>query len=157
MRVLNNLLFLLATGFGSGRSPLVPGTTGTLAAIPVHVAAAWLLGPRYFAAAAVLFVPLAIAAANVACNRLPLKDPGLIVVDEWAGYFLTVALHPLNWQTIAAGFLIFRILDVAKPFPARRLEHLPGGTGVVLDDVMVGLYGNLILWLILGPLRTLLA
>ncbi|MCZ6600059.1 MAG: phosphatidylglycerophosphatase A, partial [Acidobacteria bacterium] len=65
--------------------------------------------------------------------------------------------HPLHWQTIAAGFLIFRILDVAKPFPARRLERLSGGTGVVLDDVMVGLYGNLILWLILGPLRTLLA
>ena len=68
MRVLNKLLFLLAIGFGSGRSPLVPGTTGTLAAIPVHIAAVWLLGPRYFAAAAVLFVPLAIIAANVACE-----------------------------------------------------------------------------------------
>lgn len=157
MRALNGFLFLLATGFGSGRSPLASGTTGTLAAIPVYIAAVWLLGPAAFAVAAVLFVPLAIVAANVACARLQVKDPGLIVVDEWAGYFLTVALHPLHWQTIAAGFFIFRILDVTKPFPARWLEHLPGGTGVVLDDVMVGLYGNLILWLILGPLRTFLA
>jgi phosphatidylglycerophosphatase A len=157
MKTLNTLLFFLASGFGSGRSPLVPGTTGTLAAIPVHIAAVWLLGPRSFAVAAVLFVPLAIVAANVACRRLQVKDPGLIVVDEWAGYFLTVALHPLHWQTIAAGFLVFRILDVVKPFPARRLERLPSGTGVVLDDVMVGVYGNLILWLILGPLRTFLA
>ena len=157
MRTLRKLLFLLATGFGSGRSPLVPGTAGTLAAIPVYLAGAWLLGPLLFAAAAVLFVPLAVVAADVACEQIKEKHPGLIVVDEWAGYFLTVALHPLHWQTIAAGFLVFHILDVAKPFPARRLEHLPGGTGVVLDDVMVGLYGNLILWLILAPLRTLLA
>ena len=157
MKALNKFLFLLATGFGSGRSPVASGTTGTMAAIPVHIAAAWLLGPRYFAVAAVLFVPLAIVSANVACKRLQVKDPGLIVVDEWAGYFLTVALHPLHWQTIIAAFFIFRFLDVVKPFPARRLEHLPSGTGVVLDDVMVGLYGNVILWLILDPLRAFLA
>jgi len=105
-----------------------------MAAIPVYVAAAWLLGPTFFAAAAVLFVPLAIVAAEIACKRTQEKDPGLIVVDEWAGYFLTVALHPLHWQTVVAGFLVFRVLDVVKPFPARRFEHLPGGTGVVMDD-----------------------
>jgi phosphatidylglycerophosphatase A len=157
MKAVKGFLFLLATGFGSGRSPLVSGTTGTMAAIPVYLAAAWLLGSFWFAVAAVLFVPVAIASAEVACRRLQVKDPGLIVVDEWAGYFVTVALHPLTWQTVVTGFVIFRILDVLKPFPARRLEHLPGGTGVVLDDVMVGLYGNALLWLILPYLATLLA
>jgi phosphatidylglycerophosphatase A len=156
MKAVNRFLFLLATGFGSGRSPLVPGTTGTMAAIPVHLAAAWLLGSFWFAVAAVLFVPLSIASADVACRQLKVKDPGLIVVDEWAGYFITVALHPLHWQTVATGFVVFRILDVLKPFPARRLEHLPGGTGVVLDDVMVGVYGNALLWLILPYLADLL-
>ena len=156
MKAVNNFLFLLATGFGSGRSPVASGTTGTMAAIPVYVAAAWLLGPLWFAVASVLFVPLAIVSAEVACRRLNVKDPGLIVVDEWAGFFITVALHPLNWQTVAVGFVVFRILDVLKPFPARRLEYLPGGTGVVLDDVMVGVYGNVLLWFMLPFLASLL-
>jgi phosphatidylglycerophosphatase A len=157
MKILQGFLFQLATGFGSGRSPLVPGTTGTLAAIPVHLAAAWLLGSVWFAVASVLFVPVAIGAAEVACRRLQVKDPGLIVVDEWAGYFVTVALHPLTWQTVVVGFVVFRVLDVFKPFPARRLEYLPGGTGVVLDDVMVGIYGNALLWFILPRLSALLS
>lgn len=149
MKIGERFMFLLATGFGSGRSPWASGTTGTLAAIPVHLLAAWLLGPRAFAVAAVLFVPLAVLSAEVACRRLREKDPGLIVVDEWAGYFITVALHPLSWPTVAAGFLVFRLMDVLKPFPARRLEDLPGGTGVVMDDVMAGVYAHALLWLLL--------
>ena len=125
-----------------------------MAALPVYALAVWLLGPVWFALAAVAFVPLAIVAAQEACDRLKTKDPGLIVVDEWAGFFITVALHDLTWQTVVAGFFVFRVLDVLKPFPARRLEHLPGGAGVVLDDVMVGFYGNGLLWLGLPYLMT---
>ncbi len=142
------LLFLLATGFGSGYAPAVPGTVGTLAAIPVYVALAWLLPRWAFAAFAVAFVPLAIAAAGVGGRVLADKDPGPVVVDEWAGYFLTLVGHPLGWQGVVAGFLAFRVMDILKPFPARRLEALPGGTGIVLDDVMAGIYANLALWLL---------
>lgn len=160
---LDRLATLLATGFGSGRSPLIPGTTGTLAAIPVHILLAWLggriggaFGWLLFPAFAVAFVPLAIWSADRMCRRLGQKDPGVIVVDEWAGYFITVMLHDLRWTTVLAGFLVFRILDVVKPFPARSFESLPGGLGVVADDVMAGVYGNIALWLLLVPLMGLL-
>jgi len=142
------LLFLLAVGFGSGYSPLVPGTTGTLAAIPVHILLVWAF-PSAFPLLALAFIPLAILAAEVGGRQLPGKDPRPVVVDEWAGYFVTVAFHPLSWQVVLLGFLVFRLFDIVKPFPARRLENLPGGTGIVLDDIMAGVYGNLLLWLVL--------
>jgi phosphatidylglycerophosphatase A len=142
------LLYLLATGFGSGFSPFAPGTAGTLAAIPVYIALAWLLPTLGFVAFSLAFIPLAIVAAGVGGRMLAAKDPGPVVVDEWAGYYITLAGHALSWQGVVAGFFIFRVLDVLKPFPARRLEHLPGGTGIVMHDVMVGVYGNLLLWLL---------
>jgi len=142
------LLFLLAVGFGSGYSPLVPGTTGTLAAIPVHILLVWSF-PAAFPLVALAFIPLAILAAEVGGRQLPGKDPRPVVVDEWAGYFVTVAFHPLSWQVVLLGFLAFRLFDIVKPFPARRLENLPGGTGIVLDDIMAGVYGNILLWLVL--------
>lgn len=141
-------LVALACGFGAGYAPIVPGTFGTLAAVPFAVAGLWLLPPWGFALAAVAFVPLAILAAEAAVAAYGEKDPGRVVVDEWAGYFLTVALHPPDLWTLGLGFLLFRALDVLKPPPARQLEHLPGGAGVVLDDVAAGLYGHLALRLL---------
>jgi phosphatidylglycerophosphatase A len=73
-------------------------------------------------------------------------DPGPVVIDEVIGMLITLALHPVNVLGAVLGFLIFRVLDVVKPWPARRLELLPGGFGVVLDDVMAGIYGNLLMW-----------
>lgn len=141
-------LVALACGFGAGYAPIVPGTFGTLAAVPVAVAGLWMLPPVVFAIAAVAFVPLAILAADAAVVSYGEKDPGRVVVDEWAGFFITVALQPADLWTIGLGFLLFRILDVLKPPPARQLERLPGGTGVVLDDVAAGLYGHLALRLL---------
>ncbi|MFQ5768370.1 MAG: phosphatidylglycerophosphatase A [Acidobacteriota bacterium] len=133
-------LFLLATGFGAGRAPLVPGTFGTLAAIPLHLLAAWLLTPFQFILMTLLFIPLAVMAADFAAREIEAKDPGMIVVDEWAGYLVTVAGAPLGWKTVSAGFVLFRLFDILKPFPARRLEALRGGYGIVFDDLMAGLY-----------------
>jgi phosphatidylglycerophosphatase A len=73
-------------------------------------------------------------------------DPGPVVIEEVIGMLVTLALHPVNVLGAVAGFFIFRVLDVVKPWPARRLELLPGGFGVVLDDVMAGVYGNLLIW-----------
>jgi phosphatidylglycerophosphatase A len=73
-------------------------------------------------------------------------DPGPVVIDEVIGMLITLALHPVNVLGAVLGFLIFRVLDVIKPWPARRLELLPGGFGVVFDDVMAGVYGNLLMW-----------
>jgi phosphatidylglycerophosphatase A len=145
-------LFLLSTGFGSGYAPFAPGTFGTLAALPVWCLAAYVLSPALQIVFAVLFIPLAIVASEVGAGQLAAKDPGPVVVDEWAGTFVTAAGLPLDLTTIVATFFLFRLLDVVKPFPARRLEHLPGGFGIVLDDVMVGIYGNVLLRLVLPHL-----
>jgi phosphatidylglycerophosphatase A len=144
--MLGKSLRLLATGFGSGHFPIAPGTAGTLAVIPIHALLAWWLSPGALLLVAVAFVPLAIAAAAREAAATGVKDPSIVVVDEWAGYLITVAAHPFSWITVVAGFVLFRILDVVKPYPARRLEDLPGGYGIVLDDVAAGIYGALLLW-----------
>ncbi len=82
------------------------------------------------------------------------KDPGRVVVDEGIGFFVTVAFLPMGWWTAIAGFFVFRALDIVKPPPARQLEALTGGWGIVVDDVVAGIYGNLILRLLffaMGP------
>tara|TARA_B100000029_G_scaffold449584_1_gene472927 strand:+ start:299 stop:706 length:408 start_codon:yes stop_codon:yes gene_type:complete len=77
------------------------------------------------------------------------KDPGQVVVDEGVGFLFTVALLPTDAWTLIVGFFIFRALDIVKPPPARQLESLPGGWGIVVDDVIAGIYGNLILRVLL--------
>ena len=86
-------------------------------------------------------------AADVAERALEVKDPGAIVVDEVAGMTLSVLLVPLTPTTLVAGFVLFRIFDVAKPFPANVAQRLPGGIGVMLDDLVAGLYALLLLLL----------
>ena len=89
-------------------------------------------------------------AASGAAAHWGLRDPGAVVVDEVAGQMVALALLPLSPATMAAGFLLFRLFDIVKPFPARRLESLPGGFGIMADDLAAGLYAN-------GALRLLLA
>lgn len=133
---------LLATGFGSGLSPVAPGTAGTLVAVPL---ALLLLPSGGFAQALVLaaVIALSIWSAGVAAPLFGLKDPGQIVVDEIAGFFVTVAFLPLTWTTLVAGFFLFRLFDITKPPPCRQAEALPGGLGIVADDLLAGVYANL--------------
>jgi phosphatidylglycerophosphatase A len=133
----------IATGFGSGLSPVAPGTAGTLVAIPL----AMLLPAGFFAQAVAIaaVTVLAIWSAGVTAERLGLKDPGQIVVDEIAGYLVTVAFLPATWRTLAAAFVLFRLFDIAKPPPCRWAETLPGGLGIVADDLMAGVYANLVI------------
>ena len=84
-------------------------------------------------------------------------DPRPVVIDEVVGMLMTLALHPVNVAGALVGFLVFRVLDVVKPWPARRLELLPGGWGVVMDDAMAGVYGNLVLWILIRLLPSVLA
>jgi phosphatidylglycerophosphatase A len=77
-------------------------------------------------------------------SRLGLKDPGIVVVDEVVGQWVSLLLLPLTPVTVALGFLLFRLLDVVKPWPARDFERLPGGWGIMADDVMAGIYANLL-------------
>lgn len=139
----------LATLFGAGRSPVAPGTIGTLAALPAAVLA-WRFLPLWSqAAVAVLVTGAGIWAAGVAAQALGVKDPGSVVIDEAAGLMVSLIGIPFSWTAAIGAFLIFRVMDVLKPPPADRLERLPGGWGIVLDDVAAGLYANLALRLVL--------
>ncbi len=133
----------VATGAGSGYAPFAPGTAGSLVGLLLF----WPLSRLPFAGqvgvTVALFLVGTLAAAHLA-RRLGLKDPGIVVVDEVVGQWVSLLLLPLTPLTVVLGFLLFRLLDVLKPWPARDFERLPGGWGIMADDVMAGIYANLL-------------
>lgn len=140
---------LVATWFGCGFSPVAPGTAGSLAAVALAWAAVhWFAWPAWAfgVAAGALVLPAAHAAGRFA-RRAGRGDPSQVVVDEVAGQWITIAgATALNWKTWIAAFLLFRLFDIVKPPPVRQAESLPGGYGIVADDVVAGLYGALVLF-----------
>jgi phosphatidylglycerophosphatase A len=139
----------IATWFFCGYAPVAPGTAGSLAAIAI----AWVLWryaaltpPAFGWLAAALFLP-AVWAAGVTARESGLKDPQIVVVDEVVGQWLTLAgATDLNWKSWLAALILFRVFDIWKPPPVRQLERLPGGLGIVGDDVMAGIYGAVVLF-----------
>jgi phosphatidylglycerophosphatase A len=131
----------LATWFGCGLAPYAPGTVGALGAIPLY----WLAirgGRAGVGAAAVAVTLVGVWAASVVARELGKKDPQLVVVDEVAGMLVTMLpMELLSWRAVAVGFVLFRVLDIAKPWPVRDFERFPGGWGIVLDDVVAGVIG----------------
>ncbi|MEE4173274.1 MAG: phosphatidylglycerophosphatase A [Xanthomonadales bacterium] len=128
----------LALGFGSGLSPVAPGTAGTLVAVPLAWALKGLPFGAYLALLGVFLVMGAWLCGRVG-SRIGVTDHGALVWDEFVGYWLAVALVPRHWGWLLAGFVLFRILDIFKPWPIRALERrVPGGWGVMLDDVLAG-------------------
>jgi len=137
---------LVATGLGSGYSPFASGTAGSAAcALLVWLARGPLANPFVDVAASVAMALLSVAAADAVARSVGQKDPKIVVSDEFAGYLVTMALLPKTIPWLVAGFFVFRVLDVWKPPPCRRLELVRGGWGITLDDVMAGIYGNLVL------------
>ncbi len=138
----------LATWFGAGYFPVAPGTAGSLAALAI----AWVLhtyagaGPYVFGLLGLLvFLPGVWAArkTEIATGK---TDPGLVVVDEVMGQWLTLAgAVSLNWKSWLLAFVLFRLFDIWKPIPVRQFERLPGGWGIMADDAMAGVYGALVL------------
>jgi phosphatidylglycerophosphatase A len=104
----------------------------------------------------VVVVVAGIWSADVAERHFARQDPGQVVIDEVAGMLITLFLNPAGWFSAAIGFLLFRVADIVKPFPARRFEQLPGGLGIMADDLMAGVYANLGLRLCLWLLGHLL-
>jgi phosphatidylglycerophosphatase A len=138
------LATVIATGLGSGYAPFAPGTAGSA----VGLALFWPLHHLPLAGQAVataLVFALGVAAATHVARRLGIEDPGLVVADEVVGMWVSLLGVPLTGLTAAAGFVLFRVFDVFKPYPARDLERLPGGWGIMCDDVMAGIYANLLL------------
>jgi phosphatidylglycerophosphatase A len=144
---------LVATFFGAGRLKPGPGTWGSLATVIVwalistQIPAANRTWATIAAVAAV--IAIGIPAATLVARFSSLKDPQFVVIDEVAGQLVALIAVPVAWKTFLAGFILFRVFDIWKPFPIRRLERLPEGTGIVLDDLGAGVYALAIMHLLL--------
>lgn len=143
----------LATVGGAGYFPVAPGTIGAAAGVLLvwliertSLARAWL--PAVIGAATVAIFAIGVWSAGRAEEFFGRTDPGHVVIDEVAGQMIAlVALPQASWKSLVAAFLVFRFFDVVKPFPARRAEHLRGGWGIMVDDVVAGAYSLAVLML----------
>ena len=149
MQIRDRLVLFLATGFFIGYLPGAPGTFGTLIGLPIcYLVSGFQIG--FSIIITVLFIGLSVALASKAEKILNQRDASQIVIDEIAGILVTFMGHPLKLQTAVLGFILFRVFDILKPIPIRWLEKkVSGGSGIVVDDVVAGIYANLTLRLMM--------
>ncbi|VAW70545.1 Phosphatidylglycerophosphatase A [hydrothermal vent metagenome] len=146
---LKNPLHFLSLGFGSGLAPKAPGTFGTLAAIPVYILLVqfelWV-----FIAATVVITAIGIYVCGYTSKALGVHDHSGIVIDEIAGYLITMIAVPFHWKWIILGFILFRFFDILKPWPISWLDkRVDGGFGIMVDDLLAGLFSLICLHLII--------
>lgn len=134
-------------GLGLGLIPVAPGTFGSLLGPPLvwcvqqFVSSVWVqftIG--------ILLILIGVPICNIGARRLGKKDPGAVVYDEIAAFFVVFAVVEVSWKSAGLGFLLFRLFDITKPWPIRRLEKLPEGWGVMADDLLAGLYASICLF-----------
>jgi phosphatidylglycerophosphatase A len=140
---------VIATGCFSGYTPIAPGTAGTVVAIPLYlllVRTGWI---PYLIISLVLFL-IGIRGADRIEQVTEQKDNGIIVIDEIVGYLATMLFLPQRWLFVILGFFVFRLFDILKPYPIRKLDLNPNlrGFGVMIDDVLAGVYGNIALQIV---------
>ena len=143
---MTRLAVFIATAAYCGYFPIAPGTVGSAAGLVVYLLVWWTKSP--FLEVALIAVTFAAGtwSATHAERFFGGIDPGPVVIDEVMGMLLTLFLHPVGWVGAIGGFFLFRAFDVIKPYPADRLEQLPGGLGIMADDGMAAVYANLVLW-----------
>lgn len=139
----------LAFGFGSGLAPKAPGTWGTLAALPFLFLWQLLPWPAYLLLLLLSFL-LGVYVCESATRKLGVHDHGGIVWDEFVGLWLTFFMVDLSWQSVAIGFVLFRIFDILKPFPIKWLDKkVKGGFGIMIDDVLAGVFAGVFLHILM--------
>lgn len=137
------LALCLSLWFGAGLMPVAPGTFGTLAALPIAVFKNN-FGTFYEVLILAIVILVAVWASGVSEKLLGRVDPSEVVIDEVAGFLMTIFLLPASWLNLTLGFFLFRFYDILKPFPIGTLERrVKGGAGIVVDDLLAGVYGNL--------------
>lgn len=149
-QILKDPVLFLAFGFGSGLSKYMPGTLGSLAALPIYFALIQFSHPWLYPLVTVLTVIVGVWLCDKAARKLAVHDFGGIVWDEIAGVLITLYGLPFNPQTVLAGFVLFRLFDIVKPWPIRYLDqHVGGGFGIMLDDVVAAIFAAVLLrvWL----------
>jgi len=149
-KIQQKFVVVLATGFYSGYAPIASGTFGTVVGLPFCYLLSR-LDPFEAMLYMVCFAGLAVWLAGEAEKVFEEKDSGLIVIDEMVGVLVTLLFIPWGIKSVVVGFFLFRLMDIVKPFPIRRLERsLPGGWGVVGDDVLAGVYANVALRVVMA-------
>jgi len=143
------LAVFLATVAYCGYFPIAPGTVGSAAGLVVYLLVWWTQSPAVEIALIVATFAAGTWAATHAERYFGGIDPGPVVIDEVLGMLITLAFIPAGWTAVVAGFVLFRVFDVIKPFPADRLEKFHGGFGIMADDAMAGVYANLALRLLM--------
>ncbi|GGZ91438.1 phosphatidylglycerophosphatase A [Ignatzschineria ureiclastica] len=139
-----------ASGFGSGMSPVAPGTMGTLASIPFWFIFATILPTWGYIVMLIITALVGIVICQKASDELGVHDHGGIVWDEFVGLWLTMLFAPVSWTAIILGFLIFRFFDVLKPWPIKVIDaQVGGGLGIMLDDILAGIFSLITLQVIL--------
>jgi phosphatidylglycerophosphatase A len=141
------LITFLSTGFGSGLSPVAPGTAGTLVGVLICLLCLpmpWTLRLLFV----LVLLALSIFIADKAEKIYETKDDQRIVIDEIIGLQITMLPVAINVLNLCAAFVLFRIFDIWKPFPVRNMQGFPGGWGIVADDVAAGIYAGAIMWLL---------
>ena len=155
MRSRMGRLARLISSFGYvGTFPVAPGTAGSAAALAVFFPVRAIGSPALEALLIVSLAAIGVWSAAITARDLGAADPGVVVIDEAVGMLITLAFMPLGWRGVVAGFVLFRLFDIIKPYPCGRAERLPGGWGIMADDVLAGAYANLVLraacWLLPG-------
>jgi phosphatidylglycerophosphatase A len=144
----------IATVFGAGFLKPGPGTYGSIVALLLWYAAAHALHPSQLALsigtaiAAIIVTLIGIPAATIVASESGRKDPSHVVIDEAAGQLIALILAQPDWRQAVLALILFRIFDIFKPPPIRKLERLPEGTGIMLDDVLAGIYALIVFWIL---------
>lgn len=139
----------LAFGFGSGLSPKAPGTAGTVAAIPFLYLMSFITFIEYISVL-IIVIAFGIWLCGKSSNMLGVHDHPGIVWDEFAGLFVTMIAVPISWSTVVAGFILFRVFDILKPWPINWLDQkVSGGLGIMLDDIVAGVFALGVLQLLM--------
>jgi phosphatidylglycerophosphatase A len=145
-RLLRDPIHFLALGFGSGLSPMAPGTMGTLVSLPLIM----FIGSFGWNALAIAVVLMSVSGVYIcgrSATKLAVHDHPGIVWDEFTGFAITMLAVPMTWYWLLAGFVLFRFFDIVKPWPIREADHsLKGGLGIMLDDVIAGVFSGAILY-----------
>jgi phosphatidylglycerophosphatase A len=147
---MTSLALAIATVLGVGRVPVAPGTFGSMVGLVMWAA----LGgsPAAQLAAIVVVFVAGSWSGGIAERHYGASDPGAVVIDEVLGMLITLVFNPVGWTGAFVGFLLFRVFDVIKPYPANRLERLHGGLGIMCDDAMAAVYANMVLRMLVALL-----
>ncbi len=146
-QILTDPVLLLAFGFGSGLSKKAPGTLGTLAAVPVYFFLAK-TGIIIYSLISILICLAGVPICSIAAEKLGEHDFPGIVWDEIAGYLVALWFIPFSWESLISAFILFRAFDILKPWPIKWVDkHVHGGFGIMLDDVIAGVFTGVVLWM----------